>query len=68
MKYVYIVYHLNKKNDDLKEIGVFASLVGANKVIEKYRQYEGFSEQPLGFFIDRYEVNKMYWQDGYFKL
>ncbi len=67
MKYLYILCHLNKKNEDIKTIGKFTSLEKAKNVIEEYKQYKGFKDNPDGFFIDKYEINKLYWQDGYFK-
>ncbi len=67
MEFLYEIYHLNKKNDDLKIVGRFTSLKEVKKIIEEYKQYEGFKDNPNGFFIDKYEINKLCWQDGYFK-
>ena len=65
MKYVYTVYHVNPKNDDKKSIGVYFSLIEAEAVVAKYKSIKGFRDAPDHFYIDKYELNKMYWSEGY---
>lgn len=68
MKYVYIVHHVNPKNDDEKRIGFYLSLAEAEAVVAKYRSFKGFKDAPDCFYIDKYELNKMYWTEGYYSV
>lgn len=65
MKYIYTVQHVNDKNGDAKHLGSYPTMQRATEVVEKYRKIKGFKDSPNGFFIDRYEVDKEYWQEGY---
>jgi len=65
---IYKVYHVNPKNDDEKPIGVYLSLQEAKEVIEKYKTFKGFKDAPDHFYIDKYELNKMYWAEGYYSV
>jgi hypothetical protein len=68
MQYIYMVSHLNPKNDDRKHIGAYPSHEEAASVVEKYKQYEGFNESPESFFIGKYEIGKLYWSEGYYSV
>ena len=66
--YVYQLSHVNPKNKDEKPIGVYLSLTEVKEVIEKYKKFKGFKEAPDHFYIDKYELNKMYWAEGYYSV
>ena len=68
MKYVYIVHHFNKYSADRKSIGEFSSQAKAKAVVAKYRNFREFKDTPDGFYIDKYELNKMYWTEGYYSV
>lgn len=68
MKCVYTVYHVNPKNDEKKFIGAYSSLAEAEAVVAKYKNFKGFKEAPDHFYIDKYELNKMYWAEGYYSV
>jgi hypothetical protein len=68
MNYIYIVSHLNPKNDDEKHIGSYLSYEEAAQVVEKYKQFEGFRDAPDHFYIDKYEIGKLYWPEGYYSV
>jgi hypothetical protein len=68
MDYVYTLNHVNPKNDDEKYIGVYSSYEEALQVVEKYKKFKGFRDAPDCFYIDKYELNKLYWSEGYYSV
>ena len=65
---VFVVQHeheLPTGEEDVKFIGVYASHAAAEAACERLRQQPGFSETPEGFSIDRYEIGKDHWTEGY---
>ena len=68
MKYAYIIHHFNPKNDHEKYIGAYSSYQEAQRVVEKYKGFKGFKDAPEHFYIDKYELNKMYWAEGYYSV
>jgi len=63
-----MVSHLNPKNDDEKLIGSYLTYEEAAQVVEKYKQFEGFRDSPNHFYIDKYEIGKLYWTEGYYSV
>ena len=68
MPTIYRVYHVNPKNDDEKPIGVYSSYEEATRIVERYKNFEGFRDAPDCFYIDKYELDKEYWTEGYYSL
>lgn len=66
--FVYLVHHLNPKNDDGKQIGIYSSLREAETIVEQYKSLKGFEDSTEGFYIAPYELNKMYWAEGYYSV
>ena len=65
---VFILWHvheLESGNDDEKLIGVYQCEDDAKAAIERLRPQPGFKDTPEGFQIDRYEINKDHWTEGY---
>lgn len=63
---VYILFHINKLNEeDSKLVGVYSSNEKAQKAKKKMKTLPGFKDSPNSFIIDRYELNKEYWIDGF---
>lgn len=53
-----------KKN--IKVIGIYSSYKKAKKVVKKYKKKQGFNRFPEECFsIDRYELNKNHWKEGF---
>jgi hypothetical protein len=68
MKFVYLVQHVHKFNEDdedVKIIGIYATEQLAQEAVERTKKLAGFSEAVDGFYIDRYELNKDHWTEGY---
>lgn len=57
--------HIGDDAEDVKLIGVFSSEAAANGAIADLLIKPGFSAHPEGFHIDRYEVDRIWWSDGF---
>lgn len=68
MIHVYTVNHVNPKNRDEKDIGTYSSYEEALATVEKYKSFKGFRDSPEGFYIDKYELNKLHWAGGYYSV
>lgn len=79
MDCVFIVQHLHRHEngeDDVKMIGAYRTRESAVAAVERLRFQPGFRELPhivdalkdeddQGFHIDRYELDKDHWCEGY---
>jgi hypothetical protein len=68
MKSVFIVQHVHEKdekNEDVKFIGSFSSKDQAEKVVSHLKTLPGFTLSPNTFTIDEYEIDKIYWAEGF---
>jgi hypothetical protein len=66
-KCVYLLQHVNDSGgiENAKVIGIFESEKNAENAINFLKDKPGFCASIKGFYIDRYELNKVWWQDGY---
>lgn len=62
---VYLLQHESENSDEPKLLGVFDSRESAESAIVSYRELPGFREFPEGFSVDKYEVNKKCWTEGF---
>lgn len=58
MKTVFTLDHINKVNQDIKGIGIYASKEEAEKAIERAVKLDGFRDCPEGFVIQEIEIDK----------
>lgn len=68
MTYVYILQHsreLPDRTEDVKLIGVYSSEIDASRAMSRLRRAPGFKEFPAGFSVDRYELDKDHWAEGF---
>ena len=68
MSVVFLLWHSHEIGDgetDDKLIGVYSSEAKAEAAKLRARRYEGFREAPEGFSIDKYELNRDQWTEGY---
>ncbi|MCP4118749.1 MAG: hypothetical protein GY737_25815 [Desulfobacteraceae bacterium] len=68
MECLFIVQHAHKFDDgteDVKLIGVYRSRENAEKAISRLSNQPGFRDAQDGFFIDKYELDKDQWTEGY---
>lgn len=67
---VYILQHSYEigQFEETKIIGIYSSEENALAVKEKYKLLPGFNDYPDNcFFIDKYEVDKSNWEEGFIK-
>lgn len=62
---VFILWHENASTEDFKLLGVFESEEKANAAMRFASELPGFKSNVDGFTIDRYEVGKMHWAEGF---
>jgi hypothetical protein len=65
---VFLVHHVHQLSDgeeDVKLLGVFSSEEKAALAIDDALKLPGFSEAPDGFSIDKYQVDKRTWTQGF---
>ena len=67
MDTIYLLSHLRDEEDssDEKIIGVYASEGDAQDAVARLRSQPGFRRYPDGFVIDRYEIGKDHWTEGF---
>lgn len=69
MDVVFIVTHTHELpdgQDDIKFIGVYNSQKSAEDAVERASLKAGFSENKEGFFIEKYQLGKDHWTEGFF--
>ncbi|UOP04335.1 DUF7336 domain-containing protein [Conchiformibius kuhniae] len=69
MKYVFLLGHVRQRSpyhDDIKHIGVFATLADARHAQAQLSDKPGFRDYPDGFYIDKCEIGRINWSDGFF--
>ncbi|WP_093196242.1 hypothetical protein [Variovorax sp. YR750] len=65
---VFLVHHVHQLPDseeDVKLLGVFSSEARAVLAIDRARNLPGFSEAPDGFSVDKYQIDKSTWTEGF---
>ncbi len=68
MNAVYVVQHAYENQagyDEVKFIGVYSSERAAQAAVERLRSEPGFRNRPNGFHVERYELDRDHWAEGY---
>jgi hypothetical protein len=68
MQNVYVLQHVSREgqsDEDVKLLGVYSSEVKANEALRTLSQQPGFCDNPKGFHIDAYELDKDHWEEGF---
>ena len=71
MAKIYVLQHVRSMQDgseDVKLIGVYSSREKAQAAVARLGQAPGFADEPAGFHIDEYQVDKDQWAEGYSSL
>ena len=69
MNSVFILWHVHEfesGEESSKLIGVYVSEADATAAQNRVKDQPGFSTCPEGFQIDKYEIGKDHWEEGYF--
>jgi hypothetical protein len=64
---VFLLWHVREPvgNEEDLLIGVYSTAADAMCAIERLGSKAGFVDAPEGFRINRYELNRDHWADGY---
>jgi homoserine kinase type II len=62
---LWYVYAPDSDDEDEMLIGVYSTEQEASAAVERLKNQKGFIEDPRGFGIHRYELNKDHWTDGF---
>jgi homoserine kinase type II len=67
----YLLQHVradDEYGDHAKTIGIYSSPEAAKAAIERLKDQPGFRDNPKGFHIDRYPLDKDHWSEGFVDL
>lgn len=67
MTFVFLLQHsnVNDNTEKTKIIGIYSTQKRAELTMEKYKALPGFKDYPESFFIDKYEIDKGHWEEGF---
>ena len=65
---LFVLLHSLPESGRVKVIGIYSSKVLAEEAAERTRLLPGFVEEPDGFAIERYEIDKDHWPRGFVRL
>lgn len=63
MPFVFLLNH--EHGDDIKFIGIYETQEKADAARNRAKNLLGFRDFPEGFSIDRYELDKDHWTEGF---
>ena len=64
----FVLLHSLPETGKVKVIGIYSSKALAEAAEERTRALPGFAEEPDGFTIERYEIDKDHWPRGFVRL
>ena len=65
---VYLLWHVHELpggEEDVKLIGVYATIADAESASGRSMKLSGFRDCPEGFSVSRYALGKDHWTEGY---
>jgi hypothetical protein len=68
MAHLYVVLHSLPETGRVKVVGIYSSKALAEGAEEQARALPGFCEEPGGFTIEQYEVDRHHWPRGFIRL
>lgn len=71
MQAIFILNHVIENavgEDSVKLIGIFSSKDLADKAASDHKELPGFTDYPDGFVINRIEIDKSDWNEGFAEL
>ena len=70
MTTVYLVQHAYESDagvEEVKFIGVYSKPERASEAVDRLARQPGFSAHRDGFHIDPYELDRDYWEGGFWR-
>jgi hypothetical protein len=68
MSPLYVLLHSLPETGRVKVVGIYSSTSLAEEAKRRAEALPGFSEEPDGFAIDSYEVDRDHWSRGFVRL
>lgn len=68
MEPLFVVLHSLPETGRVKVIGIYSSEALAEAAVQRTRVLPGFADEPDGFTIQRYELDKDHWPRGFVRL
>lgn len=65
---LFVLLHSLPETGKVKLIGIYSSKVLAEAAETRARLLPGFAEEPDGFTIEPYEIDKDHWPRGFVRL
>ena len=65
---LFVLLHSLPESGRVKVVGIYSSKALAEAAEERTRELPGFVEEPTGFTIERYEIDKDHWPRGFVRL
>lgn len=65
---LFALLHSLPETGRVKVIGIYSSRPLAEAAMERTRTLPGFADEPEGFTIDEYEIDKDHWPRGFVRL
>lgn len=65
---LFVLLHSLPESGRVKVVGIYSSKALAEAAEERTRTLPGFVEEPTGFTIERYEIDKDHWPRGFVRL
>jgi hypothetical protein len=65
---LFVLLHSLPETGRVKVIGLYSSRVMAEEAMERARVLPGFAQEPDGFTIEQYELDKDHWPRGFVRL
>jgi hypothetical protein len=65
---LYVLLHSLPETGRVKVVGIYSSKALAESAEMRARLLPGFAEEPDGFTIEQYDVDKDHWPRGFVRL
>ena len=65
---LFALLHSLPETGRVKIVGIYSSRALAEAAQERSRLLPGFAEEPDGFTIDQYEIDRDHWSRGFVRL
>ena len=68
MEPLFVLLHSLAETGRVKVVGIYSSRTLAEAAEERTRLLPGFADEPDGFSIEQYEVDRDHWPRGFVRL
>jgi hypothetical protein len=68
MEPLFVLLHSLAETGRVKVVGIYSSRALAEAAEERTRLLPGFADEPDGFSIEQYEVDRDHWPRGFVRL